>query len=35
VVKVGKFTSTKGGRKERHTQGGSVTDKLRSCFRTY
>jgi len=26
--------SHKGGQKGRQTQGGSVTDKLRSCFET-
>jgi len=34
VVRVGKFTGTKGGQKERQTQGGTVTEKLRSCFKT-
>ena len=34
VVRVGKFTGTKAVKKGRQTQGGSVTDKLRSCFKT-
>jgi len=33
VVRVGKFTGTKGGQKRRQTQGGSVTDKLRSILK--
>jgi len=33
-VRVGKFTSTKGGQKGGQTQGGSVTDNLRSCSKT-
>ena len=33
MVRVGKFTGTKAVKKEGQTQGGSVTDKLRSCFK--
>jgi len=33
VVRVDKFTGTKAVKKGRQTQGGSVTDKLRSCFK--
>jgi len=34
VVRVGKFAGTKAVKKGRQTKGGSVTDKLRSCFKT-
>ena len=34
VVRVGKFTGTKAVKKGRQTQGGSVMNKLHSCFQT-
>jgi len=34
VGRVGKFTGTKAVKKGRQSQGGSVKEKLRSCFKT-